>query len=348
MNELRIPITLIAIAALSYSCETDDPRVRLPAGSQPADEGPGDDPSPRGLAELCGEDTPDCADGLSCYQGVCIPTPYAEACTPNPCGDRGLCNARGPLDEDGNIAEGDLLVICRCPAADEEWDGSTCRASASAEGYPSFTGSVLEEGESCPGPEAQPDVPGATDCPGDSFCDAAAAGSCLEYNLSVVGTLDGRDIDVGATGSDGTTVECTRKYLEAEGDEDTDRVSDGVTLVITGTLAEQISPGATSITIDTSGGDVLDGEPLLVLPADNPAESRGDSVTASLTVDDADLSVLGGRLTIDSASGPDDDEDGLIDDDEGAIGGTFFLGLSGDQYLAGAFVVRCGENQEVR
>jgi hypothetical protein len=355
MSKLQewLPFCLLTGAALSFSCETEDPRVTLSPGSQPVTEGPGDDPSARGLAELCGENTPACRDGLSCYEGVCTPTAYADACTPNPCGESGLCNARGDIAEDGAITGENIVLICRCTAPNEEWDGATCRASADEGGFPAFGGSVLNPGETCPGPEAQPDVPGATDCPAETFCDAAAAGRCLEYQLSLVGVLGGRDIDVRATGSASTTVECVREYVPAEAAQDgaappaPSGLSAGLKLVITGALAEAISPGASSITVDVSNGDVLGGLPFLVLPrADAPAP-RGDSVIATLAIDAAELAALGGQVTLDSVSGPDENGDNLIDDNAGAVGGTFFFGFPEGQFLAGAFVVPCGQNESV-
>lgn len=349
--QMRLPLCLLTGAALSVSCETEDPRVAFFPGSQPVTEGPGDDPSPRGLAELCGENTPACRDGLSCYEGVCTPTAYATACTPNPCGESGLCNARGDIAEDGAITGENIVVICRCTAPNEEWDGTTCRASASEDGFPAFSGSVLAPGETCPGPEAQPDVPGATDCPAETFCDATAAGSCLEYQLSLVGMLGGRDIDVRATGSESTTVQCIREYVSAEAGEDGAEASApsgrsaGLQLVITGALAEAISPGAPSVTIDVSNGDVLGGRPFLVLPRANAPAPRGDSVVATLAIDAVELEALGGHVTLDSVSGPDENADNLIDDNTGAVGGTFFLGLPEGQFLAGAFVAPCGPNE---
>jgi hypothetical protein len=351
--QLWLPLCLLTGAALSFSCETEDPRVALSPGSQPVTDGPGDDPSPRGLAELCGENTPACRDGLSCYEGVCTPTAYANACTPNPCGESGLCNARGDIAEDGAITGENIVLICRCTAPNEQWDGTTCRASAAEGGFPAFSGSMLNPGETCPGPEAQPDVPGATDCPADTFCDAAAAGRCLQYQLSLVGMLGGRDIDVRASGSEPTTVECIREYVPAEAGEDgaeppaPSGVSAGLKLVITGALAEAISPGAPSITVDVSNGDVLGGLPFLVLPQANAPAPRGDSVIVSLAIDGTELEALGGQVTLDSVSGPDENGDGLIDDNAGAIGGTFFFGFLEGQFLAGAFVVPCGQNEGV-
>jgi len=351
--QLWLPLCLLTGAALSLSCETEDPRVEFSPGSQPVDEGPGDDPSPRGLAELCGESTPACRDGLSCYEGVCTPTPYANACTPNPCGASGLCNARGDIAEDGAVTGENLVVICRCTAANEAWDGTTCRASADAAGFPAFSGSVLAEGETCPGPEAQPEVPGATDCPAGTFCDATAAGSCLEHQLSLVGTLAGRDIDVRATGAEATTVQCIREYVPAEAAADgaetaaPSGASAGLKLVITGALAEAISPGVPSITLDVSNGDVLGGLPFLVLPQAGAPASRGDSVNATLATDATALPALGGQVTLDSVSGPDENGDNLIDDNAGAVGGTFFFGFAEGQFLAGAFVVPCGPNESV-
>lgn len=351
--QIRLPLCLLIGAALSFSCETEDPRVTLAPGSQPVTDGPGDDPSPRGLAELCGDNTPACRDGLSCYEGVCTPTAYATACTPNPCGASGLCNARGNVAEDGTITGENIVVICRCTAPNEEWDGTTCRASADESGFPAFGGSVLAEGETCPGPEAQPEVPGATDCPAETFCDATAAGRCLEYQLSLVGTLAGRDIDVRATGTEATTVQCIREYEPAEPPADgaeppaPSGASAGLKLVITGALAEAISPGALAITVDVSNGDVLGGLPFLVLPQANAPPPRGDSVIATLAIDATPLEAIGGQVTLDSVSGPDEDSDNLIDDNTGAIGGTFFLGFAEGQFLAGAFVVPCGPNESV-
>jgi hypothetical protein len=355
MSKLQewLPICLLTGAALSFSCETDDPRVALSPGSQPVTEGPGDDPSPRGFAELCGDNTPPCRDGLSCYEGVCTPTAYANACTPNPCGESGLCNARGDIAEDGTITGENIVLICRCTAPNTEWDGTTCRTSADEAGFPAFTGSVLAPGETCPGPEAQPDVPGATDCPAETFCDATAAGSCLEYQLSLIGTLAGRDIDVRATGIESTTVQCIREYVPADAAEEgaeppaPSGASAGLKLVITGALAEAISPGAPSITVDVSDGDVLGGLPFLVLPQANAPASRGDSVVATLAIDATLLPALGGQVTLDSVSGPDENGDNLIDDNAGAVGGTFFFGFSEGQFLAGAFVVPCGPNESV-
>jgi hypothetical protein len=112
-------------------------------------------------------------------------------------------------------------------------------------------------------------------------------------------------------------------------------------------LAEAISPGAPSITVDLSNGDVLSGQPFLVLPQANAPAPRGDSVSASLAIDGSELTALGGQVTLDSVSGPDENGDSLIDDNEGAIGGTFFFGFPEGQFLAGAFVVPCGQNESV-
>jgi len=349
--ELWLPLCLLTVAALSFSCETQDPRVKISPGSQPVTEGPGDDPSARGLGERCGENTPGCRDGLSCYEGTCTPTVYANACTPNPCGENGLCNARGDIGADGEITGENIVLICRCTAPNEQWDGTTCRASADEGGFPAFSGSVLAPGETCPGPAEQPDVPGATDCPAGTFCDAEAAGRCLEYQLSLVGVFGGRDIDVRATGSASTTVECIREYVAADavaegaGPPSPAGLSDGVKLVITGALAGEISPGASSITLVVSNGDVLSGLPFLVLPQANAPAPRGDSVIASLAIDGTQLAALGGQVTLDSVSGPDENGDNLIDDNEGAIGGVFFLGFPEGQFLAGEFVVPCGNNE---
>lgn len=345
--QLLLPLCFLTGAALSFSCETEDPRVALSPGSQPVTEGPGDDPSPRGLGERCGDATPACRDGLSCYAGTCTPTPYAEACSPNPCGERGLCNARGDLAEDGTITGDNVVLICRCPAPNEEWDGTTCRASASADGFPAFSGSVLAEGESCPGPEAQPDVPGATDCPEGTFCDATAAGRCLAYELSLVGALGGRDLDVRATGNEAASIQCIREYAPAAAPEEGAAPSGdsvGFKLVITGTLAEAIAPGAASITVDVSNGDVLSGLSFLVLPQDNAPAPRDDSLIATLVLDATELAAIGGQVTLDSVSGSDENADNLIDDGTGAVGGTFFLGFPEGQFLAAAFVVPCGPN----
>jgi hypothetical protein len=213
-----------------------------------------------------------------------------------------------------------------------------------------FSGTVLAPGETCPGPEAQPDVLGATDCPAETFCDAAAAGRCLEYQLTLVGVLGARDIDVSVTGSASTTVECIREYVLTEPPPDgaeppaPSGLSTGLKLMITGALAEAISPGAPSVTVDVSNGDVLSGLPFLVLPQTNAPAPRGDSVIASLVIDGTELAALGGQVTLDSVSGPDENGDGLIDDNAGAVGGTFFLGLSEGQFLAGSFVAPCGQN----
>lgn len=345
--------SLLTCAASLLNCETVDPRVATLPGSEPVTEGPGEDDSPRGLGELCGEETPNCNEALSCYEGTCIPAPYAEACTPNPCGDNGVCNARGNTDEDGNIDEDDILLVCRCTAANEEWDGTTCRESEAESGFPKFSDTVLEKDETCPGPEAQLGIAGATECPEGTFCDASGEGRCLEFNFSVVGALADQSIDVSSTGEEATTVECIREYFDAaEPEEGEDPpspsgTSNGVKLVITGALAEQISPGAPSVTIALSNGDVLGGLPLLVVPQPNAPEPREDSIFASLSLDEAELLALGGQVTLDSVSGPDENEDNLIDDNEGAIGGTFFIGLPEEQFLAGSFVIPCGANETV-
>ena len=350
---LWLPLCLSTGVALSFGCETDDPRVPVSPGSQPVTEGPGDDPSPRGFAELCGDSTPACQDGLSCYEGTCTPTVYANACTPNPCGESGLCNARGDVAEDGAPTGENIVLICRCTPPNEAWDGTTCRVSADANGFPAFSGSVLAPGETCPGPEAQPDVPGATDCPAETFCDAAAAGRCLEYQLTVVGALGGRDIDVAVKGGAATTVECIREYAPAEAAPDgtappaPSSLSAGLKLVITGALAQAVSPGALAITVDVSNGDVLSGLPFLVLPQVNAPAPRGDSVIANLSIDGTQLAAIGGQVTLDSVSGPDENADGLIDDNQGAVGGTFFLGFPDGQFLAASFVVPCGQNESV-
>ena len=193
-------------------------------------------------------------------------------------------------------------------------------------------------------------MPGATDCPAETFCDATAAGRCLNYQLTLAGSLAGRDIDVAVQGGAATTVECIREYAPTEAAPDgttptPSAISAGLKLVITGALAEAISPGVPSVTVDVSNGDVLGGVPFLVLPQTNAPAPRGDSVIASLVYDGSELLAIGGQVTLDSVSGPDDDGDSLIDDNQGAVGGTFFLGFPDGQFLAASFVVPCGENE---
>ena len=75
------------------------------------------------------------------------------------------------------------------------------------------------------------------------------------------------------------------------------------------------------------------------------AAIRPRSVIARLVNDGTELQAIGGQVTLDSVSGPDANGDNLIDDNEGAVGGTFFLGLPEGQFLAASFVVPCGPNE---
>ncbi|MBX2813984.1 MAG: hypothetical protein KTR25_19370 [Myxococcales bacterium] len=347
-----IPVWALLVGALALSsCETDDPRERVPAGDTPATEGAGNDLSERGLGEACDpnpdaeeSDIPDCQAGLGCFEGVCTPETYITACTPNPCGEDNVCNARSEVDANGLPTGENLIVICRC-APGLEWDGTTCLASEAPEGFPEFSGSVLgfeEDGtaQTCPGPEGQPGVPGATDCPEDSFCDAASSGRCLEYNFSMVGTINGADVDIATTGLEQTTIECIQEYLEADS-----TTSEGVKLVIAGDLAGQISTGANTVTIDVSNNDVLSGNQALILPQVDAPPLRSDSGIVDVIIEGdtvSSLAALGGQFTIDSVS-----DGNATDDDNGAIGGTFFIGLPDAEFLAASFVIPCGANEIV-
>lgn len=330
MNKLgRVGVwTLAASLAALAGCETDDPRP----GPPPVDL------SDRQFGEQCGGmGDPACASGLTCFNGTCTQDRFATACTPNPCGT-GVCNARGE-------AGMDILAFCRCGSG-EEWDGFTCVA-----GGPGFAGDVTAD-TTCPAEEIAPMIPDETtaDCPMGSFCTEPADGSggdCLEFNLSVSGTLNGKMLDITATS---TAIEaglqCVREYItDGEGD------SAGLKLVMTGDLATALVDGATSVTIDLSEFDAIGGGSAIVWPQAMAPAPGGDAGFVDIVVEGGasagTLAAVGGDFTISSVSGPDADEDGLIDDSMGAVGGTFYIGLPGTEFVAGAFVAPCGMNELV-
>ena len=319
-------MSVMAAFALS-ACTTEDGRPGVNFA---------DFEKPRGLGELC-DDTLTCDTGLTCFNNTCTPDRFAAACTPNPCGD-GVCNARGPEG-------GPLLAFCRCPSG-EEWNGTTC-----AMGGPSFPGSITDT--TCPAAELAPGVPDETtaDCPANSFCTASASGDCLELFVDISGEIGGNAFgaNVMTSSTSSVTAECIREYVDGgEGD------SDGIRLVVTGTAAAMIAPGASSIVIDISNADVLAGGSTIIWPqASTVPDPQSDAgfgdvmITSTSTIFDYSAAGIGGSVLISSVSGPDADDDDLIDDGEGAVGGEFFIGFDGGDFITGAFTVECGDNDIV-
>lgn len=320
-------------------CTTDDPRDR---GSF------ADADRPRGLGEQCSDMEP-CATGLTCLDGTCTPDAFAAACTPNPCAE-GLCNARG---------ETDIQTLCRCggiPVSTASaaagitgflWDGATCVADA----FPAWPGSVTPS-TTCPAAELAPGVPDETtaDCPVNdfTFCTADSGGDCLEWFVELNGSIDGQVFGGSTTGGpvlDLDQARCIREYIEGNDSGD----SAGMELVITGTLADSLFPGTSSITIDVSRFDAVGGGTAIVWPQSNAPEPQSDAGFVDVTVTSTrgttfTGAAIGGEFIVDSVSGPDSDEDKRIDDSEGAIGGEFYLGLPNGDFISGAFTVNCGDN----
>lgn len=295
---------LLAGALVLSGCETEDNRPGIP---EP-------DTSARKLGELCEVGgMPACDTGLSCYtggdmmgQGTCIPDRFATACRPNPCGE-GLCIGRG----DPNVT-----TFCNCPGG-SEWDGFTC-----VDGGPGYQGDVTA-GTTCPQEELAPGVPddATADCPPGSFCTSdSGGGDCLEFNFAMSGTLNGGDFDVTATSSAAESdLSCVRG---AEGAFD---------LVIGGDTASAIVDGANEITISVFDNDALGGGSLLIWPQDSVDSRQGDAASVDVDVDGTSASAVGGDFTIVD----------VVDVDPGAVGGTFYIGLPGTEFVTGRFIAPC-------
>lgn len=339
MTAYRILIIGAAVTAFGVpACTTKDPREGFSAE---------DAARPRGLGERCNAMAA-CATGLTCLEGTCTPDAFAAACTPSPCGE-GLCNARGTEQ---------VLAFCRCggipvsapsKAADVEnflWDGSTCVEDV----FPKWPGSVTHD-TTCPAVELAPGVPdeSTADCPVNdfTFCtEQKRGGDCLELLVELEGRIKGTRLGGSITG--GAVLKearCIREYIEGK----KDGSSDGMQLVITGTSAASLFPGTSTITIDISAFDAArGGAAMIVWPRDHAPYPRCDAgfvdVTITSTGSAFSQNALGGEFIIASVSGPDANDDKRVDSGKGAIGGEFYLDLDNDDYLSGAFTVRCGKN----
>ena len=333
---LFICITIDAFGVAA--CTTEDPR----RGIDPSDAA-----RPRGLGEQC-NDMAACAAELTCMNGACTPDAFAAACTPNPCGE-GFCNARG---------ETEAQAFCRCdgiPVSTASaaagitgflWDGTTCVADT----FPAWPGSVTPD-TTCPAVELAPGVPDDTtaNCPVNTFCtEQEKGGDCLELFVELDGNIGGAPFGGSIIGGSLLNeAECVREYID--GDEDGRSL--GMRLVITGTLAASLFPGASNITVDVSSFDAVRGGPAIVLrrpQSSNAPEPRSDSgyvdVAVTSTQGDFIVGALGGEFIVDSVSGPDINENNRIDSGKGAIGGEFYLGFGNGNYASGAFTVNCGAN----
>ena len=332
-------MSIVAGALAVSACQTEDPREGINLTNAAL---------PRGLGERCEPDEGlTCATGLTCYESrvgaakTCTPDAIAAACTPNLCGDNGLCNARG---------DADIYAFCRCDSG-FQWDGNTCIAAPG----PAFQPRLNTTGLTCPAKELVPGVPDETtaDCPmGDGvFCttdDPAGAGDCFAYNAglnwSIGGAMDSRMVS-GSTVA--TNAFCTREYVDGgEGD------SDGMKLTLTGTVASQLAAGAMMVVIDVSNFDAVGGGSFTVWPQMGAPDPAGDAgfVSFSITGGAADgysESAIAGEFNINFVAGPDSDEDDLIDDDEGDVGVDFILALPNGDFVAGAMTIPCGANEIV-
>lgn len=336
-------LSLAAGALIFVGCETDDPRPPPP----PVDN------SPRQLGELCylgddaEDDTPDCAESLSCFPvsddtGVCTNELFAEACTAAdgegnlPCSDEAAeCNARGTSAED-------LVTFCRCPEG-QDWDGANGCADIGA----TFAGSVLDEGQTCPPANlanGDPD-PNAVECPENTtFCtEEESGGDCLAYDFTVTGTVTGASVDFAATSTTGAQedVVCIRSYeVEGEGDDAT-TTSNGLTLEISGDVAGQIA-GAGEVSIQLIDFDVSGADNAIIWPRDRVEPRSRDSAYLDVTIDGETIQAIGGSFTVSEVVGTA--EDGIIPDGEGQIAGNFYIALPEGDFLTGSYVSDCGTN----
>ena len=294
----------------------------------------------RGLGEQC-TDTLLCADGLTCVgfdamtntRGVCTPERFATACEAEDCGE-GVCNARGET--------GMVQTFCRCPSG-EAWDGDTC-----VMGGPDAEGSETET--ECPEEELAPGVvdEDTANCPTGTFCTASTGGDCLRPNLTISGSINSSTIGTSFADLAGvSSVSCVRKYFDDDSGD-----SDGITIVISGAASSSIAVGSSSITIDLSMFDGVAGGTAIVWPqmsAPDPASDAGFvDVTITGTGTTAfDGAAIGGEFNVSLSSGPDEDEDDLIDDGTGFVSGSFFLGLGGSDFITGAFTIEDCSNMSV-
>ncbi|MEL7369580.1 MAG: hypothetical protein AAFN74_11750 [Myxococcota bacterium] len=326
----------------SVGCTTNDPREGINVE---------DAQRPRGLGEQC-SDMEACADGLTCFDNTCTPDAFAAACTPSPCGE-GLCNARGDATVTAFCRCGGINVSTASAAAGISgflWDGVTCVADT----FPTWPGSVTPDTK-CPAEELAPGVPDeeTADCPDTEFtvCTAASGGDCLDVFVSLDGRIGDRIFGGSTTGGAALTeATCIREYVRtpANGDDEEEIDGAGLQLVFTGTLAASLSPGATQIVVAASNFDALSTGATVVWPQMNASMPLSDSgfvdVTITSTTGTVMSSATAGEFIVDNVSGPDVDEDDIIDDGTGVVGGEFYLGLPNGDFLSGAFTVNCGDN----
>ncbi len=324
-------MSLMSAALVVTGCTTEDPRGSL------------NDPffanadRPKGNGEAC-EENSECRTGFTCYRddpmaatGACTAEDIAAACTAAPSCGNGLCNVR-PM-------AADLFVFCRCPAG-EEWNGETC-----VMGGPDFPGSELT-GQTCPEVDLVPGTPdeNTADCPTGTFCTAEEGGDCLRPQVTLSGMINGATIAVDLQDV-GDEVGCIREYLTGTS------TSAGIKLVLTATAANAFAPGATQVTIDLSDNEAVAGGTFIVWPQVSAPGLDADSIFADVSVDGAlggfSAAGIAGAATIDESGGPDENEDDILDDGDGFLGGTFFIALGGDNFLTGSFVARNCTNEFV-
>jgi hypothetical protein len=189
-------------------------------------------------------------------------------------------------------------------------------------------------------------------------------GECLELFVEIEGNINNTAFgheEIG--GLELAGAECTREYYKSDIDDDEDGkkdvVSHGLRLVFTGALANTLIENATNITVYASEADVVAGGGFIVWPQTGAPDPQSDAAYVDFSVTGAlsnfSRSGLGGFFNIDSVSGPDDeggendgdtedDGDDIIDDGEGAVGGSFYIGFGDTDYVTGAFTVNCGNN----
>ncbi len=323
---------LATVALAMGACTTEDPRGSL---NDPFFEA--NNANPPGLAELCDDDTP-CATGLTCYRddpdalfGACTPDAIAAACSASTSCGNGLCNVEAFVETPASAD--DYFAYCVCPTG-EEWNGATCVMAGPA--APASEIGAL----TCPAVFPVPDVqdPTTSDCPEGTFCAVDGSEGCLRPQVTFAGLIDGATIAVDLQDI-GDNVACVREYvMGGEG------ASDGFQLVLTGTAAAAVLADATDFVIDVSGNDAIGSGSFRVWPQMSAPDLPGDAIFGTVTATTATgttaVAAIGGDVTVSESSGPDEDDDMLIDDGTGFLGGNFYFGFGGDDFLTGSFVVR--------
>ncbi len=313
MKKLSKLIIAFMLAAPSAACLVEDPRG--PERDQYF-EAPGD------LGEygaLCGDGFTACASGFTCYDSACTPDAIVASCTAAPsCGD-GFCIARGDSFE---------TTFCNCPSG-QVWNGVTCIADAS----PDFPGSVIAL--ACPQEDLVPGEPdpATEDCPAGSFCTSASGGDCLQFVANVMGDFNGTTLMGSVTnGTAETDATCTRLV-------DADDAGAGLRLEFTGALATTLG-ATTSITIELTEFDGTGTGFAIVWPQGGGNAAPGsDAGYVDVSVDGTSASGAGGFFDIDVQTGADAPEN--------VVGGSFYVGFEGGDFITGAFTTPCGADETI-